>query len=182
MSVTAPKVLQAISFAAFHHRHQLRKDQRTPYAAHPMRVTLLVAVDFGMTDPDVLAAAVLHDTIEDTNADCDDIIERFGERVASMVAALTKDKRLPEEERERKYFEGLMQAPPEVKLVKVADTLDNLLDSGTISGAGTPTKHLKKAREILENFEADVSPRWPQALERLRTLVETMETGAASTK
>src|ERR1044072_1672501 len=77
------------------HRPQLRKSRETPYVSHVFRVCLVVRHVFGFDDPKMLAAALLHDTIEDTATDCDDIIERFGPEVAAWVAALTKDMRLP---------------------------------------------------------------------------------------
>jgi guanosine-3',5'-bis(diphosphate) 3'-pyrophosphohydrolase len=85
--------------------------------------------ELGVTDPEVLAAGLLHDTIEDTRTDYDDLRESFGARVADLVAALTKDKRLPEERREDEYFAQLAKAPLEAKLCKVADSVYNLRDS-----------------------------------------------------
>src|SRR5215217_2629487 len=96
-------LLEAASFAARAHRHQLRKDGQTPYAAHPFRVCLIVRHVFGIDDPDVLAAALLHDTIEDTTTDFDDLAIAFGPRIAGWAAALSKDGRLPEPEREAAY-------------------------------------------------------------------------------
>ena len=114
-------VSRAISFAQRAHHGQLRKDRVTPYAAHPMRVLMLMMRVFKVADPEVLAAAALHDTIEDTTTDRDDLIAAFGERVASYVAELSKDKRVPEAERENRYFDGLAGAPLEVKLLKLGD-------------------------------------------------------------
>src|SRR5688572_12897029 len=90
----------AVSFAARVHAGQLRKDGRTPYAAHPMRVALTVRHVFGVDDETALVAALLHDVIEDTKTDYDDILEAFGREAADAVAALTKDGRLPEARRE----------------------------------------------------------------------------------
>src|SRR5262245_22521267 len=84
-------MFEAASFAARAHRHQMRKDGETPYAAHPFRVCLVVRHVFGIDDPKVLTAAMLHDTIEDTPTDYDDVLDRFGPEVAGWVAALTKD-------------------------------------------------------------------------------------------
>src|SRR5438874_3852729 len=92
----AQRMLEAASFAARAHRHQLRKDGQTPYAAHPFRVCLIVRHVFGIDDPDFLAAALLHDTIEDTTTDFDDLAAEFGPRIAGYAAALSKDGRLPE--------------------------------------------------------------------------------------
>src|SRR5215207_9659113 len=96
-------LLEAISFAARAHDGQRRKDGRTPYVSHVFRVCLLLREVLRVDDPRVLTAAVLHDTIEDTTTDFDDLEERFGKEVAGWVAALTKDKALPFEEREAKY-------------------------------------------------------------------------------
>ena len=122
-------VLEAISFAARAHRHQLRRDNATPYAAHPMRVCFLLGSAFGVTDPVTLAAAALHDTIEDTTTDHDDLAEHFGKEVADAVAALTKDTRQAHDARESTYFAGIAAADDRVKAIKLADTLDNLIDS-----------------------------------------------------
>ncbi|OYV87741.1 MAG: hypothetical protein B7Z73_09670, partial [Planctomycetia bacterium 21-64-5] len=92
-------LLSAISFAARAHEGQFRKDGETPYIAHPLRVMTVASQLFGVSDLEALMAAVLHDTIEDTRTDHDDLSEQFGTRVADYVAALTKDKRLPEETR-----------------------------------------------------------------------------------
>ena len=167
-------VLRAVSFAARHHEGQVRKDGRTPYVAHPARVLAVLSGVFGVKDPEVLAAGVLHDTIEDTLADCDDLIEGFGERVAGFVALLTKDKRLPEEERERTYFEALAAAPLEVKLCKLADTYDNLDDSSGLS-VEFRAKKSHKARELLEAFAPGFPAKWSPALEHVRRQVEATD-------
>jgi guanosine-3',5'-bis(diphosphate) 3'-pyrophosphohydrolase len=125
----AARLLEAVSFAARAHLGQLRKDGRTPYASHPFRVCLVVRQVFGIADPAVLAAAVLHDTIEDTPTDFDDLEERFGAEVAGWVALLTKDMRLPEPQREQTYRAALAAAPWQVKVCKLGDVYDNLLDS-----------------------------------------------------
>src|SRR2546421_13103378 len=104
-------LLDAIAFAARAHRHQLRKDGQTPYASHPFRVCLVTRHVFGIDDPQVLTAAVLHDTVEDTTTDYDDLREHFGQEVAGWVALLSKDKRQPEPEREAAYVEQLVHAP-----------------------------------------------------------------------
>src|SRR5713226_7417151 len=100
-------LLEAIAFAARAHQGQLRKDQRTPYASHVFRVCLIVRQIFGVEDASVLTAAVLHDTVEDTTTDFDDLEKEFGSEVAGWVAALSKDKRLPDAEREKAYVTQL---------------------------------------------------------------------------
>lgn len=129
MSEALQKLMEATSFAARAHAGQLRKDGVTPYASHPMRVCLVARLVFGVEDPEVLAAALLHDTIEDTTTDYDDIDARFGAKVAGWVRSLTKDKRLPETEREEAYARELCAGGWAVHVLKLADIYDNLTDS-----------------------------------------------------
>ena len=129
-------VFAAAAFAAKAHRHQLRKDQETPYVSHVFRVCLVVRQVFGFDDPRMLAAALLHDTIEDTTTDRDDLIERFGDEVAGWVVALTKDTRLPDREREDAYCRGLAAACWQVQVCKLADIFDNLGDCKQFGPAG----------------------------------------------
>jgi len=122
-------LFEAVSFSARAHRHQLRKDGRTPYAAHTFRVCLVLRTVFGIDDPQVLTAALLHDTIEDTPTDFDELTETFGAEVAGWVAALTKDMRMEEHQREAEYRKVLAAAPWPVVVCKLADIYDNLTDS-----------------------------------------------------
>jgi (p)ppGpp synthase/HD superfamily hydrolase len=97
---------------------------------------MVVRQVFGFDDPKMLAAALLHDTIEDTATDCDDIIEQFGPEVARWVAALTKDMRLPHDAREDAYVRVLEAAEWQVKVCKLADIYDNLGDCRHFAPAG----------------------------------------------
>jgi guanosine-3',5'-bis(diphosphate) 3'-pyrophosphohydrolase len=158
-------ILEAVSFAARKHVGQLRKDNATPYIAHPVRVMTILATVFQVEDPEVLAAAVLHDTIEDTTTDRDELIEQFGERVAEMVAILSKDKRKRDAPREQEYFDGLRNAPIEVQLCKLADLYDNLSDAGNL----LPTargKTIAKAQQALEMLSPKFPDEYRWALER----------------
>lgn len=165
------KLAEAISFAARAHQGHLRKDGRTPYVAHPMRVLTVLATVFGVEDRETLAAAVLHDTMEDTRTDHDDLSERFGRRVADFVAALSKDVRLPEEERERAYLAALMQAPIEVKLCKLGDVYDNLSDCATLEKKGRQ-RQIDKAKEIVANFSPGFPEEWRHVLESVAAQIE----------
>jgi guanosine-3',5'-bis(diphosphate) 3'-pyrophosphohydrolase len=122
-------LLEAVAFAARAHRPQLRKDGQTPYVSHVFRVTLVLRDVFGISDRRTLTAAVLHDTLEDTNTDFDDLQETFGTEVAGWVAALSKDKRLAHDPREEAYGRTLADAPWQVQVCKLADIFDNLIDT-----------------------------------------------------
>jgi guanosine-3',5'-bis(diphosphate) 3'-pyrophosphohydrolase len=135
----------ADEFATRKHRHQFRRDGVTPYISHPRGVMTILRDEFGVGDLSTLAAGLLHDTIEDTATDYDEIRERFGRKVAGLVAVLTKDKRLPEAKREREYFAQLGRAPLAARLCKIADSLYNVRDSDTKHRP----KAVKKARKLL---------------------------------
>lgn len=119
---------RAASFAARAHAGQVRKDGATPYVAHPFRVAMTVRDVFGVDDEVALAAALLHDVIEDTTADYDDLAQAFGADVADVVAALTKDMRRSRDAREAEYDANLARAPWQARVVKLADVYDNVSD------------------------------------------------------
>lgn len=144
----------AVAMAARKHRHQLRKDGQTPYISHVVRVALLVRGEFGCTDINTLVAALLHDTIEDTTTDYDEIAERFGEDAASLVAALTKNAALPWADREAEYDARLAKADWRARLIKLADVYDNLCDWSQAIGMRRE-ELLDKCRRALELSEGD---------------------------
>lgn len=91
---------------------------------------------FGCSDPVAITVALLHDTIEDTTVDFDDIEAEFGTLVAECVAALTKNKSMREDAREEEYDQRLSRADWRARLVKLADTYDNLCDQQPEEGEG----------------------------------------------
>lgn len=121
-------VLRAASFAARKHQGQTRADQQTPYFSHVARVTLILTHVFGVQDEEILTAALLHDTLEDTATDYDELAGLFGERVANAVVMLTKNVMLPKKEREEDYVRRLRKASEDVMIAKMADIYDNLSD------------------------------------------------------
>ena len=163
-NATVRLVLDAIAFAARAHRGQLRKDGKTPYASHPFRVCLIVRDIFGFDDPRVLAAAVLHDTIEDTTTDFDDLAKQFGREVAEWVAALSKDKRRQENEREQQYVAALAAACWQVQVCKLGDVCDNLLDLDQMP-AEKRSQSLNRARSYLEALRPSLKPETKAAYE-----------------
>jgi len=100
---------------------------------------------------------VLHDTIEDTTTDYDDLIEHFGPDVARWVAALTKDMRLPHDEREEVYRRTLAAADWQVKVCKLADIYDNLGDSRHLSPQGR-NRTAAKSRLYLDAVRTGLPP------------------------
>jgi guanosine-3',5'-bis(diphosphate) 3'-pyrophosphohydrolase len=165
-------LLQAVAFAARAHRHQIRKDGATPYVSHVFRACLTVRHVFGIADPRVLAAAVLHDTIEDTTTDFDDLKEHFGAEVAGWVALLSKDKRLEEGPRETAYKAGLAAAPWQVQVCKLADVRDNLLDCVT---SRQRERTIRRSREYLDALRSGLKVEARAAFELVERLLAGLE-------
>ncbi|CAG2173293.1 unnamed protein product [Oppiella nova] len=122
------QLVKAIDFAAIAHRNQLRRDGKTPYINHPIGVmnTLVQLAD--CQDIDVLCAAVLHDTVEDTDTTISDITAHFGANVSAIVAEVTDDKTLAKAERKRLQVQHSPHISFGAKLVKLSDKLYNLRD------------------------------------------------------
>jgi guanosine-3',5'-bis(diphosphate) 3'-pyrophosphohydrolase len=157
---------RAASFAAQRHEGQHRKDGQTPYFAHPVRVAFVVRHVFGEPDETAIVAAMLHDLIEDTTTDYDDLIEHFGKEVADCVAALTKDSRLPEDDREEAYDRQLAGASWQARLVKLADVYDNYCDS---SNDGQRKNFARKAERAIRC--AGDAPQLQAAVRIVRELI-----------
>ena len=115
----------AIAFAVEKHKNGLRKGTKMPYIVHPLEVMhnlMLMGAD-----KNLMAAGVLHDTVEDTDATLDEIAEKFGEDVASLVASHTeKDKSLPWKKRKDIALEHLKQANKREQMLVLADKLSNM--------------------------------------------------------
>lgn len=116
---------QAINFAAMAHNGQTRKSTSIPYISHPFAVGMLLQQL--KCAEDVIAAGILHDTLEDTPTTFEDLVEHFGIRVAKLVlAASEQDKSLPWKERKQHTIDGLPDAYVEEIQIITADKLHNL--------------------------------------------------------
>ncbi|MDP3979947.1 MAG: HD domain-containing protein [Chlamydiota bacterium] len=167
-------LLFAISFAARAHKNQFRNDNETPYISHAFRVCMILRQVFQVDDEEVLAAAVLHDTIEDTNTDFDNIDSHFNRKIAKWVSMLSKDKRLLEDEREIAYEERIRSAPVEVKLIKLADIYDNIMDAASTFSKDLLKKSLLRSREHLQGMKEHDDERLQRALGIVETLVDRL--------
>lgn len=121
-------LLRAIRFAALKHRDQRRKDNTTPYINHPIEVAENVMTIGRITDINTIVSAILHDTIEDTNATGDELEQNFGPVIRSIVEEVTDDKSLPKDERKQLQIEHARQISDAAKCVKLADKIANLED------------------------------------------------------
>ena len=122
-------ILKALEFAALKHRDKRRKDAlASPYINHPIALANVLTREGGVSDPVVMAAALLHDTVEDTETTPAELREVFGDRIAGIVEEVTDDKNLPKAERKRLQVERAAHISREAKLVKLADKICNVRD------------------------------------------------------
>ena len=121
--------MDVIAFAAEKHRDQRRKDQHeTPYINHPIGVAMILYREAGISDEDILKAAILHDTVEDTETTFVELEKHFGSVVTSYVREKTDDKTLSKIERKRFQIEHAPNASYGAKLIGLADKIYNLRD------------------------------------------------------
>jgi GTP diphosphokinase / guanosine-3',5'-bis(diphosphate) 3'-diphosphatase len=161
-----PLVLRALAFAADKHRDQRRKDAlASPYINHPIALANVLVSEGAVDDPAVIAAALLHDTVEDTQTTPAELAAAFGPAIAGIVAEVTDDKSLPKAERKRLQVEHAAAMSREAKLVKLADKICNLRDMAE----HPPAKwDLVRRREYFE---------WAKAvIDRLRGVHPRLET------
>ncbi len=122
-------IFEALFFAARKHRHQKRKGRSaSPYINHPIAVASLIVDIGGVSEPEIIAAALLHDTLEDTETTPVELEAEFGPVVAGLVRELSDDRTLPREERKRLQVEHAATLSLGARIVKVADKICNLDD------------------------------------------------------
>jgi (p)ppGpp synthase/HD superfamily hydrolase len=122
-------ILKAIRFSAEKHNDQRRKDAKSsPYINHPIRVAETLWTVGGVRDITLLVAAILHDTIEDTATQPEEIQAEFGEEVLALVLEVTDDKSLPKPVRKQLQVENAPHKTPNAKLLKLADKISNVQD------------------------------------------------------
>jgi len=122
-------ILRALQFAAHKHRDQRRKDRAaSPYINHPIALATVLCNEAGISDAKVLAASILHDTVEDTDTTEDELEREFGPEISAIVAEVSDDKHLPSPRRKQLQVEHAGQASHAARLVKLADKICNLRD------------------------------------------------------
>ena len=122
-------VLEALAFSAARHRHQKRKGRlASPYINHPIDVALIIVREGGVATAPVLTAALLHDTIEDTDTTAEELARRFGAEVAGIVLEVSDDPALSKAEQRRRQESGAPSLSYGAKLVRIADKISNVRD------------------------------------------------------
>jgi (p)ppGpp synthase/HD superfamily hydrolase len=164
-----PRLSDALRLAAKLHDGQWREgDAPLPYACHVAEVVSLLRWTGGITDPDVLCAGFLHDTVEDCGYSVKRIAKRFGGRVADLVRQVTRAEP-PEEQvaglsnddrflvRNRLFMEEISRMDRDAKCIKLADRLSNLREA-ELTGDGTLRRYTWQTRRILEAIDREANP------------------------
>jgi guanosine-3',5'-bis(diphosphate) 3'-pyrophosphohydrolase len=121
--------VKALAFSARKHRDQRRKDPEcSPYVNHPIDLLNILVNEAGIEDPEILAAALLHDTIEDTKTTLDEVEMEFGLVIAGLVMEVTDNKSLPKLKRKAMQIDHAPHLSTKAKLIKLADKIANLRD------------------------------------------------------
>ncbi len=149
-------LFRALAFSAEKHTNQRRKDiDKTPYINHPISLANILAQRW-VIDENVLCAAILHDTIEDTETTVEELQEHFGEKITSIVLEVTDDKSLEKSVRKQKQVEHAATISYEAKLVKLADKIANISDIINMPPADWSTSRKKEyfdwAKAVVDNL------------------------------
>jgi guanosine-3',5'-bis(diphosphate) 3'-pyrophosphohydrolase len=169
MNKSISLVLRAAAFAADKHSHQRRKDHaRTPYINHPLAVARVLAEEGGVNDPEILAAAILHDTLEDTETTRRELQREFGARIAALVSEVTDDKSLPKRRRKRLQIDHAPMKSKGAALIKVADKICNLRDLRD----SPPKQWTAERRQRYRQWASDVVTALPLGRHRLRRVFD----------
>lgn len=140
-------LIKAAWFAAEKHKNQRRKNvEASPYINHPIKVAGILS-DAGVEDEEVLAAALLHDTVEDTDTTPEELEENFSRRIRVMVEELSDDKSLEKAERKRLQIEHAAGVSEGAALIKLGDKIANIEDIITFPPKGWD---LQRRREYLD--------------------------------
>ena len=159
-------VLKALSFAAHKHKDQRRRDvEASPYINHPITLANILCNEVHVTDNEVICAALLHDTVEDTDTTEAELGQEFGATICGIVMDVTDDKALGKAERKQLQIEHAAHISDQAKLVKLADKISNLRDMASCPPAGWD---VERRREYFD---------WAKAvIDRLRGVHGQLET------
>lgn len=157
MSNELKLVFKALHFSAHKHKNQRRKDaDASPYINHPIAVANVLLNEADVTDLEVICAALLHDTIEDTETHRDELLREFGTAITGFVEEVSDDKSLDKDERKRRQITNAARASPQAKLVKLADKICNLRDILSSPPANWPLQRKQRyfdwANEVINNL------------------------------
>lgn len=154
---TTDLILRAVAFAAHKHRDQRRKDKEaSPYINHPIELAHVLWDEGEVRDPLVIAAALLHDTLEDTETSWQELRGEFGEDIADIVLEVTDTKWIKKELRKRLQVAKARHSSEQARLVKLADKICNVRDLGTRAPTGWSLERKRQyydwAKEVVDRL------------------------------
>jgi (p)ppGpp synthase/HD superfamily hydrolase len=162
-------ILLAEGFGLCAHRNQRRKFEDAPYMVHPIRVARIVQEY--TEDPDVIAAAMMHDVLEDTDVTAEEMRRVFGDRITNLVLEVTDVSRLSDGTRavrKEKDREHLAKSSPRGATIKLADLSDNAIGIAANDKGFAPV-YLREAEALLEVLKHGDKRLWERADETLKT-------------
>ncbi len=150
-------LLKAIAFAAEKHRHQRRKDpEASPYINHPIDLANVLLNEGGVSDTTALCAAILHDTLEDTQTTPEELAREFGGEIRDIVIEVTDNKKLKKRKRKELQVKHGPHLTTRARLVKLADKICNLRDVATNPPTRWPLKrqieYFDWAKAVIDNL------------------------------
>jgi guanosine-3',5'-bis(diphosphate) 3'-pyrophosphohydrolase len=150
------KLNLAKKYAIKQHKGQYRKNNKSPYWHH-LRDVVNILEMMGIKDESILCAGWLHDIIEDTSFDFDNVLTDFGKKTAQIVSDVTKETRLPKNQQEKNYLKQLSESSWQSKVVKLADILANISDLKN-SGFTKENKinHIKRKIKYLNAINSEI--------------------------
>ena len=153
-------LLKATEFAAHKHRDQRRKDaEASPHINHPIALACLLRNEGGITDPVILAAAMLHDTLEDTETSYEELRGQFGDEIADIVVEVTDTKWLSKEARKQLQISKAAHSSVRARAVKIADKICNVRDIFASPPAGWSLERRQKyfdwAKQVVDGVRGD---------------------------
>jgi (p)ppGpp synthase/HD superfamily hydrolase len=135
---------KALDFARLAHNGQ-KREEGVPYITHPIRVANILMDELAAMRCDVVCTALLHDVIEDCGITLKELKNNFNDNVAQMVKLLTKDPSM--ENHKRIYFEGILAANGDVKLIKISDRLDNLRSLRLVNNKAKIRRYIRETEK-----------------------------------
>lgn len=174
----------AIEFATKAHRGQRREGEvPLPYITHPMEVLMNLRYLGGIGDPDMLCAAILHDTVEETNVTLPEIETRFGPTVRHLVEELTRREPTAEETRgmskdeiwelrSKMLLDEIAKMSPEAQKIKLADRYSNLKEAQWTKSGEKLKRYEKQTAKILKIVPKQINPGLWNAINVLREKIE----------
>ncbi len=181
-------ILKAFKYSSDKHQCQRRKGaSAAPYINHPILVAEMLWRVGGVRDTSVIVAAILHDTVEDTDATPQEIERLFGREVRGLVAEVTDDKRLPKPERKRLQVEHAPHLSSGAKQIKLADKIANVSDVAFAPPPDWPherrTEYLSWSDRVvagLRGCSAELEAHYDAVIAKARASLDAENTGLAN--